>query len=112
MKKKKLGTKHLCFQCGCKFYDLGKPQPLCPKCGADQTEVKKRTTVSSSKQSGTDVLLPSPRSRRRKPQEDAWDGSDTDFHEGDDDEKETFDIDGLSLVQEDELEETEDAENP
>jgi hypothetical protein len=32
----KLGTKWNCFQCGAKFYDLGKPQPLCPKCGADQ----------------------------------------------------------------------------
>lgn len=32
----KLGTKWNCFQCGVKFYDLNKPEPLCPKCGADQ----------------------------------------------------------------------------
>jgi len=34
--KAKLGAKHLCFKCGAKFYDLNKPEPLCPKCGADQ----------------------------------------------------------------------------
>jgi len=32
----KLGTKWSCFKCGAKFYDLNKPEPLCPKCGADQ----------------------------------------------------------------------------
>ena len=32
----KLGTKYACYQCGTKFYDLGKPQPLCPKCSANQ----------------------------------------------------------------------------
>lgn len=29
-----LGKKHTCFQCGAKFYDFGKADPLCPKCGA------------------------------------------------------------------------------
>ena len=33
-----LGTKHTCFKCGTKFYDLKKPEPVCPKCGADQRE--------------------------------------------------------------------------
>lgn len=28
-----LGTKYECSNCGTKFYDLGKPEPLCPKCG-------------------------------------------------------------------------------
>lgn len=32
----KLGTKYACYQCGTKFYDLGKPVPLCPKCNANQ----------------------------------------------------------------------------
>jgi len=30
----KLGSKWECFSCGAKFYDLNKPEPLCPKCGA------------------------------------------------------------------------------
>jgi uncharacterized protein (TIGR02300 family) len=33
-----LGTKHACYSCGTKFYDLHRPDPICPKCGADQRE--------------------------------------------------------------------------
>lgn len=33
-----LGTKYTCFKCECKFYDLGAPEPICPRCGADQRE--------------------------------------------------------------------------
>jgi hypothetical protein len=28
-----LGQKHQCKKCGSLFYDLGKPEPACPKCG-------------------------------------------------------------------------------
>jgi uncharacterized protein (TIGR02300 family) len=38
MPAKDLGTKHVCYKCGSKFYDLGKPAPICPKCGTDQRE--------------------------------------------------------------------------
>ncbi|ABS25157.1 TIGR02300 family protein [Anaeromyxobacter sp. Fw109-5] len=38
MPAKDLGTKHTCFKCGTKFYDLKKLEPLCPKCGADQRD--------------------------------------------------------------------------
>ncbi len=38
MPAKDLGTKHTCFKCGTTFYDLKKPEPICPKCGADQRE--------------------------------------------------------------------------
>lgn len=34
--KSKLGTRYTCYECGLKFYDLTRPEPLCPKCGADQ----------------------------------------------------------------------------
>lgn len=33
-----LGHKWSCFNCGAKFYDLGKPIPVCPKCDADQRD--------------------------------------------------------------------------
>jgi len=39
MPAKDLGTKHTCVKCGAKFYDLKKPDAVCPKCGADQREV-------------------------------------------------------------------------
>jgi hypothetical protein len=33
-----LGGRWECFRCGAKFYDLGRPEPTCPKCGADQRD--------------------------------------------------------------------------
>lgn len=33
-----LGTRYTCFTCGTKFYDLNRPDALCPECGADQAE--------------------------------------------------------------------------
>jgi hypothetical protein len=38
MPAKDLGTKHTCFKCSTKFYDMKKPVAVCPKCGADQRE--------------------------------------------------------------------------
>ena len=38
MPAKDLGNKFVCFKCTTKFYDMKKPDPLCPKCGADQRE--------------------------------------------------------------------------
>jgi len=38
MPELKLGTKYECYNCGTKFYDLGKSAALCPKCGADQKD--------------------------------------------------------------------------
>ena len=35
-----LGTKHDCYSCGAKFYDFGRPQAICPKCGANQADGK------------------------------------------------------------------------
>ncbi|MDP8255415.1 MAG: FYDLN acid domain-containing protein [Candidatus Alcyoniella australis] len=32
------GERHECYKCGCKFYDLGRPDKVCPKCVADQVE--------------------------------------------------------------------------
>lgn len=34
--KEKLGNRYVCYECGTKFYDLTKPEPLCPECDADQ----------------------------------------------------------------------------
>jgi uncharacterized protein (TIGR02300 family) len=31
-----LGKRFKCYKCGTKFYDLNKPDPICPSCGEDQ----------------------------------------------------------------------------
>jgi len=36
-----LGTRYICFACAARFYDLNRPEPICPKCGADQREKPK-----------------------------------------------------------------------
>ena len=32
-----LGKRYKCYKCNCKFYDLNKPNPICPRCSEDQT---------------------------------------------------------------------------
>lgn len=44
-----LGGKHECPDCGTKFYDLGRPQPLCPRCGRNVAEDAEAKKVSKSK---------------------------------------------------------------
>lgn len=36
--KAALGTRYTCYECEKKFYDLNRPEPICPGCGADQRE--------------------------------------------------------------------------
>ena len=43
-----LGMKHECFSCGARFYDLGKPEAICPKCGANQKDAKRSEAASES----------------------------------------------------------------
>ncbi|MCA2980902.1 MAG: TIGR02300 family protein [Myxococcaceae bacterium] len=50
MPAKDFGTKYVCFKCSTKFYDMKKPDPLCPKCGADQREASS-TRASESRRS-------------------------------------------------------------
>jgi len=35
MLKRNLGKRYTCHACGCKYYDLNREEPRCPKCGAD-----------------------------------------------------------------------------
>ncbi|HET7434039.1 MAG TPA: FYDLN acid domain-containing protein [Thermoanaerobaculia bacterium] len=42
-----LGKKYTCYSCHTKFYDLGKPVPLCPKCGADQRDAEEAPVYTS-----------------------------------------------------------------
>ena len=42
-----LGKRYTCFECGTKFYDLNRPQPICPECMADQNNAKSQGPLSS-----------------------------------------------------------------
>ena len=53
-KKPGLGAKWACFNCGAKFYDLNRPDPICPKCQTDQREQPAKAPVAA----------PSPPTRR------------------------------------------------
>ena len=51
MPELKLGTKFECYSCGTKFYDLGKSEPLCPKCGANQKDAAHSDTPAAGQSS-------------------------------------------------------------
>jgi hypothetical protein len=54
----KLGFKWSCFNCGAKFYDLGKEEPICPKCEADQRDRPPEEPKSSGEPSKPKVVRP------------------------------------------------------
>jgi len=49
-----LGKKFECYNCRTKFYNLGKPEAICPKCGANQKDAR-----------SDDAPAPAPRPPRR-----------------------------------------------
>jgi uncharacterized protein (TIGR02300 family) len=104
MAKKVLGNKYVCYQCGCKFYDLGRPQPLCPKCGADQNEAQKKDPVAAVKAATPASVGPRLRGRGRRPAADEGDSFEVEEPFSDDD-TETGEAleDGLSMIDDDEL---------
>jgi uncharacterized protein (TIGR02300 family) len=53
-----LGTKYVCFKCSTKFYDLKKPVPACPKCGADQREAPTPKSGSSRARAAPKEVAP------------------------------------------------------
>ncbi len=40
--KAKLGARYTCFQCSTKFYDLQRPEAICPECQANQVDAPQR----------------------------------------------------------------------
>ena len=40
-----LGKKFGCFACNTKFYDFGKTEAICPKCGANQKDAPAKAKV-------------------------------------------------------------------
>lgn len=55
-----LGRKYTCYSCHTKFYDLGKPVPLCPKCGADQRDADEAPVYTTSRRGSSRAAAPAP----------------------------------------------------
>jgi hypothetical protein len=53
-----LGRKYTCYSCHTKFYDLGKPVPLCPKCGADQHDADEAPVYTAPRRGRVSVEEP------------------------------------------------------
>ena len=47
--KNKLGNKLLCPECEVKFYDLGKPEIVCPSCGFNISDIMRKEAEESEK---------------------------------------------------------------
>ena len=75
MPAKDLGNRFVCFKCETKFYDLKKPDPICPKCGADQRESPALKPASESKRSRLSAAkaAAAPAPREVEPSEDEED---------------------------------------
>ena len=72
-----LGSKYVCYKCSTKFYDLKKPAPTCPKCGADQREapvVKPQTArqqrAAAAAKEAAEAALPAPEAEETDDEED------------------------------------------
>ena len=78
------GKKYICSKCGCKFYDLNRPQAICPKCGTEQETEKKPT--------GKEALLKQKKGMTEQP--------------------EPKDVDAAAEDLEEEVEEPDDSEEP
>ena len=57
----RLGAKHVCFSCGLKFYDLNRPEPICPRCQSNQRNRPKGTTGKVAPPRPPEPRKPKPR---------------------------------------------------
>jgi len=80
--KPEWGNKHVCQNCGARFYDLRKDTPVCPSCGTTQ-DTKVRTTTRKAK-----AEPPKPVKERRPPPAPAAETPEPEFaSEAEEDEK-------------------------
>ena len=66
-RKAKLGKRWGCYSCGVKFYDLGKPEPICPRCQADQRQSPKFEQPKAKRARPAKKVAPRPPPEPRPP---------------------------------------------
>lgn len=86
MPAKDLGTKHVCFKCGTRFYDLKKPEPVCPKCGADQRQSPAKAAPEKRSRAAARPAAPEPETEAVEAEAEEDAEPDDDDDEDDDDE--------------------------
>jgi hypothetical protein len=84
MAAKDLGTKHVCFKCGTRFYDLKKPEPICPKCGADQRQSPAAKPAEKRRAQPKPAAPPEPVEAEAADADDEADDADDDEDDDDD----------------------------
>jgi len=90
--KTRLGNRYTCYECGTKFYDLNRPAPICPECGADQTNAPVQDVKALLSKGGGRKA-----NRKQELDEDATPQVDEDVEESDDDDNDL----GLGLGDDD-----------
>jgi uncharacterized protein (TIGR02300 family) len=84
MPAKDLGSKHVCFKCAAKFYDLKKPDPVCPKCGADQREASAKPEGRRSRLSAVPKIIEPVEPAEKEESDDVEDVEDEEIEEEED----------------------------
>lgn len=91
-----LGKKHECSECGAKFYDLGKADPACPRCGAAVSGEEEPKVKPKRKRKTPAVAKPTPPAKDETFDEDGGDELADDLDDSDDDDlddEEDLDLD-------------------
>jgi hypothetical protein len=87
MPAKDLGTKHVCFKCGTRFYDLKKPEPVCPKCGADQRQSPAKAAPEKRARPAARPPAPEPEAEAPEAEAEGEDDAEADDDADDDDDE-------------------------
>lgn len=56
-KESSLGKKHTCFSCGCRFYDLGRADAVCPRCKSNQKMARQEDLKAAARGSRRPVEI-------------------------------------------------------
>ena len=94
-----LGKKYECFHCGTKFYNLGKPEAICPKCSANQKDAKSEESPA-----------PAPRPPRRSIMMEPIPEENSEFEEAAETQQEETDDEDEEFEDEEEVDEKEEEE--
>jgi len=107
-RKARLGERWICFSCAAKFYDLNKPEPLCPKCGSNQHESPLFKKPKRAKKATKKAARP-PAPIEDDYERDVGNSDDDDVDESDDlsmvgdNDDEELDLDDLEMTEEEDV---------